>query len=292
VYYLQSGDHRHDRLRNALLAALVIHAAVIAGVSFDLESGRHYSPQIEVTLATRPQTDAPERARNLAQANQEGRDAPAEAVAAGAPGTTAPSLSGLQPELATATDPSERLTTLGAAERQVERERAERLETPPLATGTEPLAEQLARDQDTPEAEPDEQSPAYLTRPRVTRVTSVAARESPQAAYLYHWLRRLEEVGNSSYPEASIRYGIYGSLRLLAVIRQDGSLEDVRILSSSGYAVLDEAAIRTVHEAAPFAPFPEELRATTDRLEIIRTWHFEENTLSSAKSPATAQRVQ
>ncbi|NQY04376.1 MAG: TonB family protein, partial [Halieaceae bacterium] len=61
----------------------------------------------------------------------------------------------------------------------------------------------------------------------------------------------------------------------------DGVLEDIRVLSSSGYSVLDDAAVKIVRMAAPFAPFPNELRATTDRLEIIRTWQFQENALSS-----------
>ena len=78
-----------------------------------------------------------------------------------------------------------------------------------------------------------------------------------------------------------MRYGLYGKLRLLVVIRADGSLQDIRLLSSSGYAVLDEAAIKIVRMAAPYAPFPAELRATTDQLEIIRTWQFQENRLSS-----------
>jgi protein TonB len=88
-------------------------------------------------------------------------------------------------------------------------------------------------------------------------------------------------VGNQYYPQASIRYGLYGDLRMLVVIKNDGSLEDIQILSSSGYAVLDEAAIKIVRMAAPYAPFPAELRATTDKLEIVRTWHFQENQLSS-----------
>jgi periplasmic protein TonB len=101
------------------------------------------------------------------------------------------------------------------------------------------------------------------------------------AAYLLDWRRRLEAVGNQYYPEASIRYGMYGNLRMLVVIRQDGSLEDIQVLSSSGYAVLDEAAIKIVRMAAPYAPFPPELQATTDKLEIVRTWYFQENQLSS-----------
>ena len=53
------------------------------------------------------------------------------------------------------------------------------------------------------------------------------------------------------------------------------------MLSSSGYAVLDEAAIKVVRMAAPYSPFPPELQATTDKLEIIRTWQYLENQLSS-----------
>ena len=67
----------------------------------------------------------------------------------------------------------------------------------------------------------------------------------------------------------------------MVIIRHDGTLEDVKVLSSSGYAVLDEAAIKVVRMAAPFAPFPPELRATTDKLEIVRTWQYLQNQLSS-----------
>ena len=70
---------------------------------------------------------------------------------------------------------------------------------------------------------------------------------------------------------------------MLVTVRSSGELEDIRILKSSGYAVLDEAAIRIVRMAAPYAPFPEELRATADKLEILRTWQFEQNALSSGQ---------
>ena len=41
--------------------------------------------------------------------------------------------------------------------------------------------------------------------------------------------------------------------------------------------IAHDAAIRIVRLAAPFAPFPDELRRTTDVLEIIRTWQFRKN---------------
>jgi protein TonB len=61
---------------------------------------------------------------------------------------------------------------------------------------------------------------------------------------------------------------------LLVSIRRDGSLHEVLVLESSGHAVLDQAAMRIVHLAAPYAPFTGDL-ADFDRLEIIRTWRFE-----------------
>ena len=63
----------------------------------------------------------------------------------------------------------------------------------------------------------------------------------------------------------------------MVAIRPDGSLKEVELLESSGHPVLDDAALRIVKLAAPFAPFPDELRKSTDVLEIIRTWQFRRN---------------
>lgn len=95
------------------------------------------------------------------------------------------------------------------------------------------------------------------------------------AIYLDNWRRRIESVGNMNYPEEARRNNINGSLRLLVAISPDGSVVDIEILQSSGHSVLDNAAIRIVQMAAPFQPFTNEMRRTTDRLEIIRTWKFE-----------------
>jgi protein TonB len=263
MYYIDSGYGKHERLRNALIAALVLHAAVILGLSFDLGGGEYRSPQIEVTLATLPSSEILEEARLIAQANQRGLDerAEPEALPPVEPVQQPPAPRPVEEQL----DNSEKTVTARNSARLVD------------SPQQDPLASELA----ALERQLEDQSQAYADMPRVRRLTSVSTRESVDAAYLHAFLRRLEAVGNRYYPEASVRYDIYGSLRLLVVVRQDGSLEDVRVLSSSGYAVLDEAAIKTVRMAAPFAPFPAELRKTTDKLEIIRTWHFEQNRLSS-----------
>ena len=173
------------------------------------------------------------------------------------------------------------LTTRSASARLLQEDTTPRERADTQLLGISPEVDQLTRELASLEAELDEQSRAYSSRDRVKRITSVAARESVDAAYLNDWRLRVEAVGNKYYPEASLRYGIYGSLRLLVVIRYDGTLEDIRVLSSSGHTVLDDAAVKIVRMAAPFSPFPPELRAEADKLEIIRTWQFQENTLSS-----------
>ena len=286
MYYLESDNGGHDRLRNAIMLALAAHAAIVLGVSFDLAKASRQGTQIEVTLATRPATERPDDASHIAQANQVGSgieadtervtsrssELPASARAAEA----APS------QLETPTEIRQQaVTTTAAARRSLPDGEVTPEQPRSLVNGLDPRVDQLSQELASLEAELDEQTRTYADKPRVRRLTSVSAKQAVDAAYLQDWRRRVEAVGNTYYPEASIRYGLYGSLRLLVVIRKDGSLEDIRVLSSSGYAVLDEAAIKIVRMAAPFAPFPEELRATTDKLEIIRTWQFQENELSS-----------
>ena len=81
-------------------------------------------------------------------------------------------------------------------------------------------------------------------------------------------------MGNLNYPQQAREQQIYGSLRMLVALRPTGTVQEIRILQSSGQRVLDEAAIEIVRLAAPFEPFPEELRGSVDILEIIRTWRF------------------
>ena len=53
-----------------------------------------------------------------------------------------------------------------------------------------------------------------------------------------------------------------------------GSVDRIIVLRSSGNKVLDDAAKRIVTIAAPFAPFPPDIRKETDYLDITRTWAF------------------
>ena len=114
----------------------------------------------------------------------------------------------------------------------------------------------------------------YAQLPRIKRFTSVKAKKSSDAQYIYQWVKKIETLGTQYYPEEAKRYQLQGHLRLLVSLYADGRVHEVRILQSSGIKILDDAATRIVRLAAPFAPFPASLKQEADRIEIIRTWYF------------------
>jgi protein TonB len=109
------------------------------------------------------------------------------------------------------------------------------------------------------------------------RTLNASTQEYVYANYLESWRRKVERIGNLNYPEEAKEKHLYGSLMLQVAVRADGSLENVRVLRSSGHQVLDDAAVRIVELAAPFAPFPDDIRARHDVLDIVRTWQFLRN---------------
>jgi protein TonB len=278
-----------DRLGFFLFLALSLHLMIILGVGFAREQDNSATPQLEVTLAQYKSRQAPEEARFIAQSNQEGSGTLSEQAE-----ITTRRLADFSdnrirkisaaPELSKPQTREEQvIASVGEALDEIFKQEEE-LEPEPLeAAGVDPTLSELSDSIASLEARLDEQQQAYAERPRVRRLTSLSARQAVDAAYLQSWRTRVEAIGNRYYPTASSRYGIYGDLRLMVAIRYDGSIETIEILASSGHAVLDEAAIRIVRMAAPYDAFPPELRATTDRLEIIRTWKFKQNRLSSVQ---------
>jgi protein TonB len=68
----------------------------------------------------------------------------------------------------------------------------------------------------------------------------------------------------------------------MVALLPNGEIQEIKVLKSSGYKLLDEAAIRIVHLAAPYDAFPPDMRRQVDVLEIIRTWRFHKDRFSSS----------
>ena len=123
------------------------------------------------------------------------------------------------------------------------------------------------------EAQIDRDLKELAKRPR-KKFIGARAQEYRFAQYVEDWRQKVERVGTLNYPEAA-RGKLYGSLLLSVTIRADGSVEKVGVQRSSGHKVLDDAAVRIVKMAAPYAPFPPDIRKDYDIIEITRTWKFE-----------------
>jgi len=122
------------------------------------------------------------------------------------------------------------------------------------------------------EAQIDRSLEDLAQRPR-TQFIGARAKEYRFAQYVEDWRQKVERVGTLNYPEAA-RGRVYGSLLLSVTIRADGSVDRVGVHRSSGHKVLDDAVVRIVKMAAPYASFPPDIRRDTDMIEITRTWTF------------------
>ena len=102
------------------------------------------------------------------------------------------------------------------------------------------------------------------------------------AVYMEAWRSKVEQVGDLNYPVGTHGRKLGGDLRLDVALNADGSVHSIDLLRSSGNAKLDQSAIEIVRLAAPFAPFPDNIREETDILHIVRTWQFhsDRNTLA------------
>lgn len=273
-----------DRLSFTLFLAAAIHAVVILGVGFAPPATSDVSRTLEITLAHQRSDQAPEEADFLAQANQlasgdldEKRELTTtehtpfdsqsdNAVNLQAPSTRQADLRAPQKVL---------ITTQGVSSRKAPAQRQETVEARPLPVSNLDSLAVLSEEIASLQARLDRERQAYAQRPRVLHLSSVSARQHDEAQYWDNFRRAVEETGTRHFPERAIREKTFGQVQLAVRLMPDGSLEKVEVTQTSGHGFLDEAAMQSVRLAAPFAPFPPEIRQKADRMEIIRTWRFD-----------------
>jgi len=290
-HLIQTGVRPADRLGFTLFMAAVVHAALILGLGFSFSESRQISKSLDITLSTFKSEEKPKEADFLAQDNQQGS------------GTLEHKASPKTTEQAPFQDTQVRKVTPASAPPP-----SSRNETPKTAVSTrapqpEKTPEKSQKNKPQPqsppapvydssqlsseiaslEAELAQQVEQYAKRPRVSRQNSAATMRDISAWYRDEWRKKVERIGNLNYPDEARRQRIYGSLRMLVVVDRNGAVQELRVLESSGQAVLDEAAMRIVRLAAPFAPFSGELAQNYDQVEIIRTWRFERGDRLSSK---------
>jgi len=267
----------------ALVLALVLHVAVITQLHFDWLDAADESraPDLDVILVDWATEQPPEEADFLAQANQTGGGENPELERPSAPPPSqAASDPEPQPEQTPRPQPDVDPATQPLLARQTQTPEIEQQEEPPAEEKQLPDASQLLQQARTvAQTAPDPLAFERVApkRPRRKFITA-NTREHLYASYMRNWVAKVERVGNMNYPEQARQRNLEGSLVLSVDVLADGSIERVQVLRSSGYDMLDEAAVRIVRLAAPYAELPPDVRAETDILTITRTWQFSART--------------
>ena len=275
-----------ERLGSTLFLAALVHGVVILGVTFTATSSGDDGtlPSLNVTLvldtereelaadtadfiANRDQLGAGEAARGLR---------PTSTLSADQPVTQAGDPSGADAADATPredTPSAEQVVSRGSSSETVAglpqptddpaltRQRAATLiqQAVPQTTAME-----LALRAELPDGQDDAR----------TLLATPSTRESGLAEYLDGWRRRVERIGTANYPTELLGNIDAGRPTLEVVIAADGRLDDIVVRRSSGDQLLDQAALKILRLAAPFAPLPDAIRKDYDVLRFAYEWDF------------------
>jgi protein TonB len=285
------GELSRERFRFMIFLSACAHALLVLGVGFTYLTDANDEATIEVTLAQYRSQIQPDDADFIAQENQTGSGSQDEATV-----PSSPFLSDLNdadinevrpaPEAQVLNETPEQpnLTALTSinAEQVIAQQRNAPEQEEKQALSEQSSSEEISLAIASLQAQLDLQQQAFARQPRKYTLSSASARKSHEASYLDSWRRRVEAVGNINYPVQARQQQVYGNVRMLIALNASGQISETRIIQSSGESLLDQAAVDIVNLAAPFEPFPEELKAEADILEIVRTFRFHEgNTLSS-----------
>ncbi|QFU00054.1 Gram-negative bacterial tonB protein [Halomonas sp. THAF5a] len=279
--------HRHWL---AWSLALLLHLVVIGVVA-----SRQFAPapsaaptSVDVVLVSRP-AEAPVEAEAIAEADQRAAGTPeaqAPAEARAAPREALPERQAAEPEVDPATPAAPQPAQAPATERDREAPAAEAIREAPSTPEPRESAPQSAE----ASAPPTAAAPSASGRDLLAQATASirdqglsaeyageqpgegrpAAQQAAEARYIDDWTRRVEDYGNRVHPAPR---ELAGQLRIRVVIGRDGQVRQAEVIQSSGHAELDQAALDTVHGAAPYRPFDRGM-GRLDSLSITRVWRF------------------
>ena len=270
-------------MARSTLFSLCLHAFILFGVGFaipDPSKSQNFLQPLEVVLVNSKSSARPLKADALAQHNLDGGGNTADNKRASSP---LPNLSDDKQftqeqstqRLQKMEQQIKKLITQAKSTHSVPQDHAEKQKQDGSNMNGRDLV-QRALEIARLEAQINRDFSAYQKMPQ-RKFIGARTQEYRYAQYIEDWRIKVERIGNLNYPTQARQQKIFGQLRLTVSIRADGSIESVEVTKSSGQRILDAAAVRIVKLAAPYAPFPEDIRKDTDVLSIVRTWTFTSN---------------
>jgi len=286
---LNNPVNENDRLGFTFVMAIGLHALIIFGIGFDALLPDASARLLEVTLTQFKNDEEPDIADFVAQNNQQGSGTLKESAQLNSDYKSIyqdNSVRKIQLNKPTVikSDPIQQKKILSTTVSEHEIYASSNQEKRDLQHLDKSTQEQLLQQNleiASLEAKLSEQQQLYAKGPKIRTITSMSAKASEDAAYINSFREKIEYVGNKYYPHEAKKNGYEGDVQLLVTIKPDGYIHSIELLRSSNNPVLDKAAINSVRLAAPFPRFSKEMRKTTDRLEIIRTWQFRREQLKT-----------
>ena len=276
-----NGTWMQDRFMVCLVMATGLHALLLLGISFGvtLNPSPRLADTLDVVLVKwRSETD-PDDADYLAQASQQGggetteKSRPSQPVSGQLP-TQQDGRDSLQstPALPVPEQEQREIVALdNQSETALEKTSVEQPDT------EQPSAARLMRQSLEMASLQPELSRQREWQSKLPRREFISAntREYEFASYMSAWVSKVERVGNMNYPMELRRKKLHGDLVLTVGINQNGTVESVDIMRSSGIREVDQAAVDIVQIAGPYSPLPDNITNRVDILHITRTWRFE-----------------
>lgn len=271
-----------ERLSFATAFSLLLHAFVLFGITYSVPDTRNLARKLEpleVTLVNSQSRAKPSRATAYAQHNLDGGGNTPDERRAGTPFPVLGKDPNLSPEQAAQRVKAlehevKQLLTRNRSTHEIKQQEISPHKAESTLSGEELVQRSLEIIR--LEAEISKNLSLYEKLPKRKHI-GARTEEYRYAQYVEDWRAKVEQIGNLNYPEAARRQKIFGSLLLTVHIRADGSVESVEINRSSGQRILDAAAKKIVRLAAPYAPFPPDIRKEVDILSVTRTWTFTTN---------------
>jgi len=270
-----------DRFMLFLVLATALHALLFFGVSFGLSLSPppRLADTLDVVLVQWRSEETPEEADYLAQADQTGGgetvepSRPSEEFSGEIPTPEqgiAPSRNEQQvPEVSIET--REILALENALDDPLRRTEIEQPEQE-IPSAAELMQQSMEMASLQPGLSRDREWQSKQPR---REFISANTREYEFASYMSSWVSKVERVGNLNYPTELRRKKLHGDLVMTVGIHQNGTIESIAVKRSSGIDEIDDAAVRIVRLAAPYAPLPDNITDRVDVLHITRTWRFE-----------------
>ncbi|WP_298142610.1 energy transducer TonB [uncultured Acinetobacter sp.] len=268
-----------DRLFMMMVACAVILHLALLSVQFAMPTTPDQAVK-EIAISIRPSSDQIEHSDFLAQADQQGAGTFREAhrIASQSLERQSHSSQGQhlseqhtieqQAQSKTSHDQQILMTTL-SWQKQHQQDRVQE-KVDQLQSQYQQQAAMIAGI----EAEYLEQQQNFSRQQKIKTVNGIHAKADPAAGYLEKFRKKVEFYGNRDYPLEAQQLGLAGEVRLMVILASNGKIMALRLLESSGYAVLDEAAKASVRKAAPFPRFDAGLQ-DIEELRVVRTWRFD-----------------